>query len=46
MQHPARNFDYLDLERRPSMHATGVMTDPQLERFGLDPAATSATAVA
>lgn len=46
MQHPARNFDYLDLERRPSMHATGVMTDPQLERFGLDPAATAATAVA
>ncbi|MBC7460924.1 MAG: hypothetical protein H7287_06145 [Thermoleophilia bacterium] len=36
MQHPARNFDYLDLERRPAMHATGVMTDPQLVRFGLD----------
>jgi len=36
-QHPARNFDYLDLERRSTMRpaASTVMHDPQLERFGV-----------
>jgi flagellar assembly protein FliH len=36
MQRAVRNFDYLDLEQRGTPLSTGVMTDPQLERFGID----------